>query len=134
MQAVANRIGVFALMAMTGLVGIAAQTPAKTDGAKKLDIMLMKPATAKSGDNAFEVMVKDAAGKPVTKADVSLVFVMPKTATMAEMRNTVKLKDMGNGMYAGQGSVMMAGNWNVSIDVMQNGKTVGEKKITLTAK
>ena len=110
-----------------------AQTPAKMDS-MKLDIMLMKPATVKTGANQFEVMVKDAAGKPVKTGDVSLLFVMPKTANMAEMRNEVKLKAMGDGMFTGAGNVMMPGMWNVTIGLMQNGKSVGEKKVTLTAK
>ena len=133
MRAVARVIGVLALV-MTG-VGAAAQAPAKMDMGK-LDIMLMKPTAAKTGDNQFEVMVKDAIGKPVTKADVSLLFVMPAMPAMkmAEMKNTVKLMAMKDGMYAGQGSVMMAGTWNVTIDVMQNGKSVGQKKVTVTAK
>jgi nitrogen fixation protein FixH len=130
----ARAIGVLVL-AMTG-VAAAAQSPAKTDGMGKLDIMLMKPTAVKMGDNQFEVMVKDAAGKPITKADVSLLFVMPAMPAMkmAEMRNTVKLKEMGDGMYAGQGKVMVTGVWNVTIDVMQSGKSVGQKKVTVTAK
>jgi nitrogen fixation protein FixH len=116
-------------------VSAAAQTPAKMDMGK-LDIMLMKPTAAKTGDNQFEVMVKDAKGQPVTKADVSLLFVMPAMPAMKmpEMKNTVKLMPMKDGMYAGQGNVMMAGTWNVTIDVMQNGKSLGEKKLTVTAK
>jgi hypothetical protein len=131
---VARVIGVLALV-MTGVAAIAAQAPAKMDMGK-LDIMLMKPTAAKMGDNQFEVMVKDAMGKPVTKADVSLLFVMPAMPAMkmAEMKNTVKLMAMKDGMYAGQGNVMMAGTWNVTIDVMQNGKSVGQKKVTVTAK
>jgi nitrogen fixation protein FixH len=130
----ARAIGVLVL-ATTGVVA-AAQSPAKTDGMGKLDIMLMKPTAVKMGDNQFEVMVKDAAGKPITKADVSLLFVMPAMPAMkmAEMRNTVKLKEMGDGMYAGQGKVMVTGVWNVTIDVMQSGKSVGQKKVTVTAK
>jgi len=29
---------------------------------------------------------------------------------------------------------MMGGKWDVTIDVMENGKSVGQKKVTLTAK
>ena len=123
------------LLVMVTSVLCAAQTPStpKMD-MKKLDIMLMKPTAVKTGANDFEVMVKDPAGKPLTKADVSITFVMPKTATMAEMRNTVKLKDMGNGMYGGAGNVMMSGKWNATVDVMQNGKMVGDKTIAVDAK
>jgi len=134
MRAVTRVIGT--LMFVTTTVAVAAgQAPAKMDMGK-LDIMLMKPAAAKMGDNQFEVMVKDAMGKPMTKADVSLLFVMPAMPAMkmAEMKNTVKLKAMNDGTYAGQGNVMMAGTWNVTVDVMQNGKSVGQKKLTLTVK
>lgn len=134
MRAVGRVIGALVVVA-TAVAVAAAQAPAKMDMGK-LDIMLMKPAAAKMGANQFEVMVKDATGKPVTKADVSLVFVMPAMPAMkmAEMKNTVKLMAMKDGMYAGQGNVMMAGTWNVTIDVMQNGKSLGQKKVTVTAK
>jgi hypothetical protein len=109
----------------------AAQAKPKSKG---LDIMLMKPTTVKAGENQFEVMVKGADGKPINDAEVSVLFVMPKTATMAEMRNEVKLKPFGNGMYMGPGNVMMAGKWNTTVSVKQGGKEIGRKTVTLTAK
>ena len=71
----------------------AAQAKAKSK-AKGLDIMLMQPKDVKSGANDFEVMVKGADGKPVSDAEVSVLFVMPAMPAMkmAEMRNEVKLK------------------------------------------
>ena len=98
------------------------------------DIMLMRPTALKSGDNQFEVMVKGADGKPVNDGEVSLLFVMPKMGAMAEMRNEMKLKPSGNGMYTGPGTVMMAGKWNVTVGVKQGGKEIGRKKLALTAK
>ena len=110
-----------------------AQTKAK---AKGFDIMLMQPKDVKTGANEFEVMVKDADGKPISDADVSVLFVMPAMPAMkmAEMRNDVKLKPSGPGLYMGSGSVMMAGKWNVTVSVKQGGKEVGQKKLALTAK
>jgi YtkA-like len=107
------------------------KVPAKKTGP---DIMLTQPTAPKTGDNQFEVMVKGADGKPVSDADVSVVLVMPKTATMAEMRNEVKLKSSGNGMYMGSGNVMMAGKWNATVSVKQGGKEIGQKKVIVTAK
>ena len=113
----------------------AAQTKAKAKAkGKGLDIMLMQPKAVKSGANDFEVMVKGADGKPINDADVSVQLVMPKTATMAEMRSEVKLKPTGNGMYMGSGNVGMAGKWNTTVMVMKNGKDIGQKKLALTAK
>ena len=120
-------------------VGVLTASPAAAQAkpeakAKGLDIMLMQPKEVKSGVNEFEVMVKGADDKPLSGAEVSVLFVMPKTATMAEMRNEVKLKPSGAGMYTGSGTVMMAGTWNVTVSVKQNGKEVGHKTVALTAK
>jgi nitrogen fixation protein FixH len=53
---------------------------------------------------------------------------------MPEMRNEVKLKPAGDGKYTASGRVMMAGQWNVTVSVKQNGKEIGQKKLTVTAK
>jgi hypothetical protein len=129
---------------MLGVLGVAAASPASAQDAQKpkmampagVDIMLMKPATAKMGENALEVMVKGKDGKPMNGADVSVLFVMPAMPAMkmAEMRNDVKLKASDGGMYMGMANVMMAGTWNVTISVKEKGKEIGQKKLTLTAK
>jgi hypothetical protein len=108
-----------------------AQTKPK---AKGLDIMLMQPKDVKTGANQFEVMVKGEDGKPLVNADVSVLFVMPATPQMAEMKNEVKLKATRPGTYMGSGNVMMAGKWNVTVSVKRNGKEVGQKTLALTAK
>jgi hypothetical protein len=104
-----------AALAVIGGVAAAEQSnakPATKPVAAKVDIMLMQPAPAavKSGENQFEVMVKGADGKPLENADVSVLFVMPPSGAMAEMRNEVKLKSAGGGKYTGSGNVMMVGN------------------------
>ena len=127
----------FIVMAFSLMAVSSATAQAKPKAKPKMagpEIMLMQPSAAKTGDNQFEVMVKGADGNPVTDADVSVVLVMPKTATMAEMRNEVKLKSSGNGMYMGSGNVMMAGKWTATVMVMKGGKDLGQKKLTLTAK
>ena len=136
-----SRVGsaalVVAAMSLLGVSAAAAQAKETMKmKAKGLDIMLMQPKAVKTGANNFEVMVKDADGKPVSDADVSVLFVMPAMPAMkmAEMRNEVKLKPSGPGMYKGAGDVMMAGNWTVTVMVKQGGKEVGTKKLALTAK
>ena len=132
-------------VAMTLVVlGFAVTSPVSAQDAQKpkmamaagLDIMLMKPTAAKTGENAIEVMVKGKDGKPMNGADVSVLFVMPAMPAMkmAEMRNEVKLKASDGGMYMGMANVMMAGTWNLTISVKEKGKEIGQKKLTLTAK
>jgi hypothetical protein len=104
--------------------------------AKKLDIAFASsPKPTKTGDNTFEVIVKDAAGTPVTGADVSVLLFMPAMPAMkmAEMRNEVKLTHAGAGKYTGAGQVMMKGIWTVTVSVRENGAEVSQKKLTLTA-
>jgi nitrogen fixation protein FixH len=99
-----------------------------------VDIMLTsKPSPPKTGDNTFEVMVKDAAGKPITDADVTAMFVMPKMGAMPEMKNNVTLKHQKEGTYVGTGQVMMAGKWDVTVMVKRAGKELGSKKFPITA-
>lgn len=121
----------FSLMAVSPVAAQAKQKP-KGPKAAAVDIMLMQPTALKAGENQFEVMVKGAEGKPLNGADVSLVFVMPATPTMGEMRNEVK--PAAAGTYIGPGNVMMVGKWNVTVSVKQSGKEVGQKKVALTAR
>jgi hypothetical protein len=131
-------VGVAALSAMVASAS-AAQAPAKSSAKAKparLNIMVMKPTAAKTGDNQFEVMVNGADGKPIADAEVSLMLVMPAMPAMkmAAMHNEITLKPAAAGSYTGTGQVMMAGKWNVTVSVKQGGKEIGQKKVTLTAK
>jgi hypothetical protein len=132
----AASIAVTALTVIAASPAVAQATPKPKAATAGLDIMLMQPKDVKTGDNQFEVMVKGADGKPVSDADVSVLFVMPAMPAMkmAEMRNEVKLKPSGPGMYMGSGNVMMAGKWNVTVSVKRGSKELGQKKLALTAK
>ena len=118
-------------------IGFAPTGTAQTASTQKptLDIMLMtKPSPPKMGENTIEVMVKDAAGKPVTDAEVTAMFLMAATKTMPEMKNNVTLKHTKEGTYVGTGQVAMAGNWDVTVMVKRAGKELGNKKFPITAK
>lgn len=93
------------------------------------------PVKLKIGENRFDVTLMSADHKPITNADVSVLFVMPAmpAMNMSEMRNEVKLKSAGSGRYSASGPVMMAGTWTVTVTATQNGKQIAQKKMTLTA-
>ena len=117
----------------TASIGAAGQATATQK--PSLDIMLMsKPNPPKMGENTFEVMVKDPAGKPITDAEVTAMFLMAATKNMPEMKNTVTLKHTKDGTYVGTGNVMMAGMWDVTVTVKRAGKELGNKKFPITAK
>jgi|GEM_PF-2077475 len=115
-----------------------AAAPQQSAATKKptLDIMLTsKPSPPKTGDNTFEVMVKDPAGKPITDAEVTAMFFMAAMPAMKmpEMKNNVTLKHEKEGRYVGTGQVMMAGKWDVTVMVKRAGKEIGSKKFPVTA-
>jgi nitrogen fixation protein FixH len=113
----------------------AAQQPPATQK-PTVDIMVTStPSRPKTGDNTFEVMVKDSAGKPITDAEVTARFYMAAMPAMKmpEMKNTVTLKHQKEGRYVGTGQVMMAGKWDVTVMVKRAGKEIGSKKFPVTA-
>jgi len=122
------------VMAAFATSAAAAQSKTMSKPASKVDIALTQPATVRSGENQFEVMVKGADGKPIADADVSVLFVMPamKEMKMPEMRNEVKLKPAGECKYTGSGSVPVADKWTVTISAKKDGKVLGQKKQAVT--
>jgi RND family efflux transporter MFP subunit len=94
------------------------------------------PDPLKAGDNQLEVTVKNAQGKPINDAEVTVQFFMPAmpTMNMPAMKSDAKLAPAGGGVYRGSGHVMMAGQWNVTVSVKQGGREIGQKTLTLTAK
>ena len=131
-------VGVLGALALT-LAPAATRVSGQTAATEKkvgLEITFVsKPNPPKTGDNNFEVVVKDASGKPVTDAEVSAAFYMPPMPAMKmpEMKNTVPLKHQKEGRYAGSGMVMMSGKWDVTVTVKRAGKEIGSKKFPVTA-
>ena len=103
----------------------------------QLDIVVRTvPDPPTTGDNQFEVMVKDSSGTPVDGADVALQFYMPAmpTMNMPAMRNEIKLPAVGGGVYRGPGQVLMAGRWEVTVGVMRNGQRLGSRQLPMVSK
>jgi Cu(I)/Ag(I) efflux system membrane fusion protein/cobalt-zinc-cadmium efflux system membrane fusion protein len=111
--------------------------PATALSGGQLDIVFRTtPDPPKTGENSFEVTVKDAKGKPIADADVSVQFYMPPmpTMNMPAMRNTVKVAPAGGGVYRGSGEVMMGGRWDVTVSVTSQGQSLGSKQIAVVAR
>ena len=95
-----------------------------------------QPDPPTTGENVFEVTVKDRSGQPVSDADVSVQLFMPAmpTMNMPAMRNEVKLPHAGGGVYRGPGQVLMAGTWDVTVTVTRAGQQIGSRKFPLLAR
>lgn len=93
-----------------------------------------KPLKGASG-NTFHVQLSDAAGKPITDAQIRVTILMPAmpAMNMPEMRTTGDLAWSGK-EYEGKVTVPMAGVWNVTIEAVRNGQTIASVHERLMAK
>ena len=125
---------------LTALVqqrAMAASMPPAEYRAAPLDIAFRSlPDPPQTGDNTFEVAVKDALGRPVTDAAVTVDLFMPAMPAMGmpDMRSAAKLAHGANGVYRGVGQVFMAGRWEVTISATRGGAEIASRKLIVTAR
>jgi YtkA-like protein len=120
-------------MTTEGAAPAAGSTPSKAARKPRVIFTLRtQPEPPRSGKNDFEVTVKDADGKPISDAEVSLAFVRPAMPSMKTPE--VKLTSTGNGTYKGSATMSMAGDWDVTIKASRNGQQLDVKRMRLTAK
>jgi len=94
-----------------------------------------EPSPPRRGANVFHVKLSDAAGAPITGAEVSVVFFMPAMPAMgmAEMRIESRLREAGNGMYDGTGSLESGGTWQVTITARRGGQVIASRQMSVNA-
>lgn len=114
---------------VAGVVAIGAQT------GRAAITLTTTPDPPGLGQNRFDVLVKDAAGQPVTDAQIALLLVMPADPKTKhpEMRTEGTLSNAGAGKYTGVAMIAMAGTWNVTVTAARSGTAIGQTKATLTA-
>ena len=115
----------------------APEQQAATPSPSRLDITLKpQPDPPRAGENMLEVTVRDANGAPIADAEVTVTFFMPAmpTMNMPAMRNQAKLPPAGDGVYRGSGQVMMAGRWDVTVDVSRGGQRLGSRQFAVVAR
>jgi Cu(I)/Ag(I) efflux system membrane fusion protein len=101
-------------------------------------IDLHAPSDLKGGEaSLFQATLNDAAGKPVSDAQVTVTLVMPAmpSMNMPEMRNSFPLTwSPGQQAYAGKGNVPMAGSWSATVEASKNGAVIASARTRLTAR
>ncbi len=103
----------------------ATQAPARAG----LDITFSsRPDPPRTGENTFEVTVKDAQGQSVIDATVEVSFLMPAMPSMGmpAMRSRAALPHAGGGTYRGTTEIS-AGRWYVTVTVSRAGQRLGTK-------
>ena len=94
-----------------------------------------EPERPKAGHTPFVVTVSDAAGTPVTDAQVTIVLFMPAmpSMNMPAMKGEAKLRHDAGGVYRGTALVMTAGRWDVTATVSRGGQTIATRQFALIA-
>jgi hypothetical protein len=90
----------------------------------------------KTGDNTFEVALKDASGIPVTDAEVSVRLYMAAmpAMNMPAMQNDAPLPHAGGGIYRGSAQVLIGGRWDVTVTARRGTQQLGRKQFALVAR
>ncbi|MCI0719369.1 MAG: efflux RND transporter periplasmic adaptor subunit [Acidobacteria bacterium] len=110
------------------------QISSATGAAPNLKVEIMEPKVAKLGQNSIRLMVRDAAGNPITDADVDVSLFMPQMGSMAPMTSKASLRPTKPGEYQGEVDVPMAWTWQTTVSVKKGGKPMGSAQTTLTAR
>jgi RND family efflux transporter MFP subunit len=94
------------------------------------------PDPPRSGENTFEVDLRDPSGQPVTDAQVRVVLYMPAmpSMNMPAMSSEATLSHAGGGTYRGTGRVSMSGRWDVTVTATRNGARLGSRQTTVVAR
>lgn len=90
------------------------------------------PAPPVTGANTLTIVVRNGDGSPVTDAMVSGELFMPVMESMG--KTTISFVSAGNGRYTGQGTLSMAGAWQIAVTAMRGGRPVATRTFNLTTK
>jgi len=126
--------GAFAGMGTPSAAPVGAAAGAAAGANQSVSVDILDPKTAKTGMNSIRLMVKDAAGKPITGAQVDVGLLMPQMGSMAPMSSKANLTEAGNGLYTGQIEFRMAWTWQTTVTVRKNGSVIGVAQTNITAR
>ncbi|MFH0814222.1 MAG: FixH family protein [Pseudomonadota bacterium] len=82
----------------------------------------MEKSTPTVGDNLIMIAVKDATGKPVTDASITVEYSMPAMPGMPAMNYSTEAASHGTEYHATM-NLSMAGAWNIAVKITRAEKT-----------
>lgn len=137
-----NYVSLFLLAALLTLTGCGSNsskepsTPAAATGSRayKVTVRVDPDPPAGGKENSVHVSLQDAAGKPISDAQIHMTFTMPAMpeVKMPEMRNSADLPWTGS-EYSGPFQIMMAGGWNIEVEAKRGSDVLTTYKTQLTA-
>lgn len=104
--------------ALVTLLAACASPPGRTLQAGDLAVELaVDPDPPAPGENRLRVLVKDAAGRPVEGARLTLSARMPAMGSMPEMKGGGDVRAEGGGRYTVTYPLAMNGDWSLDLAV-----------------
>ncbi len=109
----------------------AAAPPAPSAGLE----VVTTPNPPARGRNRLRVILKDAAGRGITGATVTVTFAMAAMPAMgmAAMREAARLNDQGAGVYEGEVTLASGGTWQVTAVAARDGRILASRQFNLSA-
>ena len=109
--------------------------PAPSSGTPTIALRVDPNPPAGAKDNTVHVTVQDTSGKPISDAQVHMTLTMPANPAvkMAEMKNAADLPWTGSD-YSAPVQIMMAGGWDVVVEVKRGNEVLATYKTHLEAK
>ncbi len=94
------------------------------------------PDPPRSGANVVEVTVKSINGAPIKDASVEVRFFMAAMPSMSmpEMQSVFTTTHVRDGIYRGNGRLVMGGSWDVTVTVTRGSERLARKKFAVLAK
>jgi hypothetical protein len=103
----------------------------KTPQTLHVDVQL-QPDPPRQRKNVVTVAVKDATGKPVDQAQVTVEYSMPAMGSMPEMRGAAKVHALSDGRYEAPFDLVMGGTWTLDVTVTApTGATASQYEFTV---
>jgi copper transport protein len=78
----------------------------------------LKVTPASFGDNTFTVTLKDAQGKPVDGAAVTITTIMLDMDMGPASLQLKPQQALGSGVYTGNADLTMAGHWQINVKIL----------------
>jgi multidrug efflux pump subunit AcrA (membrane-fusion protein) len=114
--------------------GAAAPALGSHEGGVKIETAT-EPDPPIRGHNLVRVTLRDAGGKPVSGAQVSVSFYMAAMPAMgmAAMHAAGEAKEQGDGVYVAPIDLASGGTWQVAISAAKAGRTLGTRQLNVSA-
>jgi len=92
------------------------------------------PSPPRKGDNQFHVTVRDAAGRPVTGAGVSIAMFMAAMPSMgmSSMKVTATAKETDAGVYAAQITIPSGGSWQMTVTASKGATVLAHRQLSIS--